>query len=198
MKSYAYAPKMMMKSCAQSYSCQPEIAMACDDTIYFTENEAISDEFLDFVEEEEEIAPQTSIAIEESSIKKRRKSIPQIPKTGTANAARVSRGTEVDTWNGLSVETPVRNDDEHLTISVVIYFTVVGGVPSKEDVIAAIDDMEMLYNSCKSRGNLADEKFDFMKKELTVEDTEKIKKKVVSQPVHSTKTEKKNKCLITD
>jgi len=96
----------------------------------------------------------------------------------------------------LSVETPVRNDDEHLTISVVIYFTVVGGVPSKEDVIAAIDDMEMLYNSCKSRGNLADEKFDFMKKELTVEDTEKIKKKIVSQPVNSKKTEKKNKCLI--
>merc|ERR1711976_566798 len=196
MKSYAYAPKMMMELCAKSYSCEPEIAMACDDTIYFTENEAISDEFLDFVEEEEEIAPQTSTAIEESSVKKRRTSIRRIPKTGTANAARVSRGTEVDTWNGLSVETPVRNDDEHLTISVVIYFTVVGGVPSKDDVIAAIDDMEMLYNSCKSRGNLADEKFDFMKKELTVEDTEKIKKKMVSQPVNSKKTEKKNKCLI--
>merc|ERR1711923_101173 len=110
----------MMELCAKSYSCEPEIAMACDDTIYFTENEAISDEFLDFVEEEEEIAPQTSTAIEESSVKKRRTSIRRIPKTGTANAARVSRGTEVDTWNGLSVDTPVRNDYEHLTISVVI------------------------------------------------------------------------------
>jgi len=92
------------------------------------------------------------------------------PKEGVANAARVSRGSKMDTWSGLSIEEPVRNEHEHLTISVVIYFTVVGGVPSQKDVIAAIDDMEMLYDACKVKGNLVEEKFDFMKKELTVND----------------------------
>merc|ERR1712179_542090 len=105
------------------------------------------------------------------------------PKEGVANAARVSRGTEVDTWEGLSVEEPVRNEHEHLTISVVIYFTVVGGVPSQKDVLAAIDDMEMLYDACKAKGRLADDEFDFMKKELTVKDVVEISEKIVEQPV---------------
>ena len=104
------------------------------------------------------------------------------PVEGVANAARVSRGSKVDTWQGLSIKEPARNEHEHLTISVVIYFTVVGGVPSQKDVIAAIDDMEMLYDACKDKGNLADSKFDFMKKELTVNDVVEISQKILTQP----------------
>merc|ERR1739842_92997 len=116
---------------------------------------------------------------------KRRTSIPSNnkPKEGIANAARVSKGTEVDTWEGLSIKEPVRNEHEHLTISVVIYFTVVGGVPSQKDVLAAIDDMEMLYDACKAKGRLADEEFDFMKKELTVKDVVEISEKIEQQQV---------------
>merc|ERR1719197_1841768 len=60
--------------------------------------------------------------------KNRKKTVKQI---GSANAARVSRGSEVDTWKGLTKKSPVRNPAEHITISVVLYFTVANGVPSE-------------------------------------------------------------------
>ena len=87
---------------------------------------------------------------------------------GKANAARVSRGKEVDTWSGLTQENPNRNETEHITITIVSYFTIAGGVPSEDDVVAAIDDMESLYASCTAKGNLSESTFDFMKDELTV------------------------------
>merc|ERR1712061_231776 len=93
---------------------------------------------------------------------------------GSSNAARVSRGDYYDTWSGLNQTEPKRNDGEHITVTVVFYNTLAGGVPSKEDVMAAIDDMEELYRSCHASGNLADEKFDFMKSELTVKDCQNI------------------------
>ena len=49
--------------------------------------------------------------------------------------------------------------------------------------MAAIDDMENLYNNCNESGRLADSAFDFMKEELTVKDVIDIKKKIVGQPV---------------
>jgi len=104
------------------------------------------------------------------------------PKVGTANAARVSRGTEVDVWKGLGLSTPKRNAHEHVTITVVIYFTIAGGVPSEADVVAAIDDMETLYDSCNASGRLADGEFDFMKSELTVKDCQDISAKIKTQP----------------
>lgn len=103
-------------------------------------------------------------------------------KAGTANAARVSRGSKVDTWEGLTKKTPTRNPEEHITITVVSYFTIAGGVPSEADVMAAIDDMESLYQSCEENGRLAEEKFDFMKSELTVKNVQDIKQKLVTQP----------------
>merc|ERR1719191_111474 len=97
-----------------------------------------------------------------------------VPKVGAACAARVSRGTEVDTWNGLSVKAPRRNASEHITCTVVIYNAISGGVPSEADVVAAIDDLEQLYAACNVQGRLADQEFDFMKKELTVNDANGI------------------------
>jgi len=64
----------------------------------------------------------------------------------------------------------------------VIYNAVSGGVPSEADVIAAIDDLEQLYAACSTEGRLADEQFDFMKKELTAKDANDIADKISTQP----------------
>jgi huntingtin len=103
-------------------------------------------------------------------------------RTGTANAARVSRGKEVDVWGGLSQVEPKRNTEEHITITIVSYFTIAGGVPSEDDVVAAIDDIEKLYASCAKKGKLAEPTFNFMKDELTVNDAQAIAEKISTQP----------------
>merc|ERR1719502_2314494 len=105
------------------------------------------------------------------------------PPVGKANAARVSRGSMVDRVDKtVQVRTPTRDASQHVTVTVVIYNTVAGGVPSAEDVKAAVDDMEQLYASCGWKGKLADEGADFMKKELTVSDTLTIAGKLAEQP----------------
>merc|ERR1712232_387657 len=101
---------------------------------------------------------------------------------GVANAARVSRGSEFDVWSGLSVQNPKRNDSEHVTVTVVIYNTVADGIPTEEDVAAAIDDLEDLYAKCGANGQLADSTFDFMKNELKVKDVMDIQTKIATQP----------------
>mmetsp|Transcript_9183 Transcript_9183/g.17549 ORF Transcript_9183/g.17549 Transcript_9183/m.17549 type:complete len:473 (+) Transcript_9183:54-1472(+) len=101
---------------------------------------------------------------------------------GVANAARVSRGSQFDVWSGLSVAAPKRNAGEHVTLTVVIYNTIAGGVPTEEDVVAAIDDLEDLYEKCGTQGRLADQAFDFMKKDLTAKDMADITHKVTTQP----------------
>jgi len=105
-----------------------------------------------------------------------------MPSRGTANAARVSRGSEFDIWPGLSVEAPERNSSEHVTVTVVIYNTVADGVPGEADVMAAIDDLENLYAQCGASGKLADSTFDFMKEKLTGQDVQNISAKVCTQP----------------
>eukprot|EP00438_Fugacium_kawagutii_P023541 Skav200896 [mRNA] locus=scaffold1581:171508:174646:+ [translate_table: standard] len=102
--------------------------------------------------------------------------------SGQSTAARVSRGSEYDTWPGLSVSTVSRNASEHVTVTVVLYNAVKGGVPSEGDVIAAIDDLESLYRACSETGKLADSTFDFMKQPLKVDDVNQIAAKVVYQP----------------
>merc|ERR1711939_582081 len=112
-----------------------------------------------------------SMASAPSSMRRRRASaagLPSPPPKGRANAARVSRGSEVDTWGGLSLKQPQRNAAEHITVTCVIYNTVAGGVPSEEDVAAAVDDMESLYAQCRWEGKLAD--------------ADKIASKVAAQP----------------
>jgi len=91
-------------------------------------------------------------------------------RVGKANAARVSRGSKVDNWGGLTVTNPKRHPNEHITVTCVIYNTVAGGVPSAEDVCAAIDDMENLYAACSVSGKLGSNAFNFMKSELTTQD----------------------------
>eukprot|EP01047_Picozoa_sp_COSAG01_P026361 COSAG01_NODE_1695_length_9464_cov_4.884677_13_plen_451_part_00 len=104
------------------------------------------------------------------------------PKVGKASAARVSRGAEVDTWQGLRVEAPQRHRSEHITVTVVIYNTVAGGVPSAEDVAAAVEDMEALYAATGAAGRLADGAFDFMTPELQVQDVMDAQAKLTTQP----------------
>ena len=104
------------------------------------------------------------------------------PRRGKASAARVSRGSQVDTWQGLTAKTPKRDAQQHVTVTVVIYNTVAGGVPGFEDVAAAIVDMDALYASCGWTGPLASQGADFMKSELTVADALKIADKMAAQP----------------
>ena len=80
------------------------------------------------------------------------------------------------------VKKPKRDASQHVTVTVVIYNTVAGGVPSAEDVKAAVDDMESLYASCGWKGRLANDGADFMKKELTVKDAMGISMKLATQP----------------
>ena len=80
------------------------------------------------------------------------------------------------------VKKPTRDASQHVTVTIVIYNTVAGGVPSAEDVKAAVDDMERLYASCGWKGRLADDGAEFMKKELTVKGAMDISTKLVTQP----------------
>ena len=99
---------------------------------------------------------------------------------GVSSAARVSRGSEYDVWPGLSVTAPERHPAEHVTITVVMYNAVQGGVPTADDVAAAIDDLEMLYQSCQEQGMLGDDVMSFMKAPLTFDDLNGIANKLNS------------------
>jgi len=108
---------------------------------------------------------------------------PAPPNEGKANAARVSRGTMVDrVQSTVKVKKPVRDPAQHVTVTVVIYNTVAGGVPSMADVKAAVDDMEALYAACGWKGKLADDGANFMKSELTVKQLSNISTKLATQP----------------
>merc|ERR1719152_959141 len=88
----------------------------------------------------------------------------------------------VDRWAGLGVRALKRDGSQRVTVTAVIYNTVAGGVPTPEDVAAAIDDMEQLYAACGWHGRLAESGAAFMKKELTVHDAAKIGAKIEQQP----------------
>merc|ERR1712070_1078218 len=94
---------------------------------------------------------------------------------GEANAARVSVGSRVakDAGNHKlrvteadSQQTLARHPSEHVTITVIFYYTVKGGVPSKEDVVRAIDDLESMYRAT-NEARLADSTMDYMKGPLS-------------------------------
>jgi len=109
---------------------------------------------------------------------------------GTAQAARVSRGSVFDTnWGGLGNKNPLRAEGEHLTATIVFYNTISGGTPTPEDVLAAVQDMEELYAACTAQaggatGQLADdnEALDFFKKPLEPEDVKVIAEKLAHDP----------------
>jgi len=63
-----------------------------------------------------------------------------------------------------------------------MYNTVTGGVPSEDDVVAAIDDLESLYASCHEQGRLADPEFSFMTAPLMLKDIVEIVLKLFTPP----------------
>ena len=102
-----------------------------------------------------------------------------------SSAARVSKGTTVDdnSYKGISVKDPKRHPSEHITATIVMYYTCSGGVPSTADVKAAIDDLEELYKAIDVNGKLADAGFlDFMKSQITAKEMVEIKTKITKQP----------------
>jgi huntingtin len=104
--------------------------------------------------------------------------------TGKSSAARVSRGSAVDEtvpYEGLKVKDAKRHENEGITVTIVFYYVCAGGVPSESDVVSAINDLENMYRGVEN-SNLGDEKFDFMKSELTVNDANQIAAKITEQP----------------
>jgi len=84
---------------------------------------------------------------------------------GVSSAAKVARGSKCDVIQR-TLGAPTRDPNQHITVTVVLYNAVRGGVPSKADVMAAIDEMERLYKACSSAGHLADGKFKFLTTKL--------------------------------
>lgn len=106
-------------------------------------------------------------------------------KKGVSNAARISRGSEVDVWPGLTKRDPERDPAQHITVTVTMYYTVAGGVPSEHDALKAVADLDSLYASCEKTSSLAAAnataggKFTL---ELTEDDAKAIGDKVTTQP----------------
>jgi hypothetical protein len=74
-----------------------------------------------------------------------------------SSAARVSKGS-VASETAVKVDTSAiqRSESEHITITVILYHVVKGGIPALEDVIAAVSELDQLYSSCVWSGNLKD------------------------------------------
>jgi hypothetical protein len=60
------------------------------------------------------------------------------------------------TWTGLVQRAPKRDASQHVTVTVTTYQAVEGGVPSADDVRAAIRDLCALYAACKTDRRLQD------------------------------------------
>lgn len=96
----------------------------------------------------------TSYSLSALSVKSKPRSMPM---GGISSAARVSKGSVA---SERAVEVDVNNykrsDTEHITITVILYHVVKGGLPTQEDVIAAVTELDNLYASCSWSGNLKD------------------------------------------
>jgi hypothetical protein len=77
-------------------------------------------------------------------------------KHGISTAARVSRGIEEDVHEGIVKKNPTRDLMQHGTITITIYNTVANGIPSNDDILAAIHDLNLLYAGCSSDKRLVD------------------------------------------
>lgn len=97
-------------------------------------------------------------------------------KVGRSNAARVSRGTEEDVWDGLAKKDMKRDEMQRGTITVTVFYTVAGGIPSERDVQAAISDLNSLFTSCSEEKRLSDASE--ITAELTVNDAQDFVNKV--------------------
>ena len=110
-----------------------------------------------------------------------RRCAPEPPKKviGTSNAARVSRGSEFDKWKGVNNTEPKRDPSQHATITVTLYYTVAGGIPSDADIEMCVKDLDELYKACPSDKKLVD--CGEVTAELTVKDMIDINTKVTTQ-----------------
>jgi huntingtin len=99
---------------------------------------------------------------------------------GQSFAARVSRGSEHDIWDGLTVKNVERDPSQHITCTVTMYYTVESGIPTPEDVQAAVRDLEEMYASCRKSSRLTDA--NELLAEMNPEIHEKIQKKIKEQP----------------
>jgi len=81
--------------------------------------------------------------------------------TETANAARVTVGSQEDTWAGLTAKKPKRHPSQRITVTVVLYNIIPRTFPSEADIFSAIDDMERLYQSCAATGHRTAPAFGF-------------------------------------
>jgi len=76
---------------------------------------------------------------------------------GVSSAARVSKGSvALEEAKEIDMTKLTRSDSEHITITVILYNVVKGGVPSEDDIIAAVAELDKLYSSCSWSGNLKD------------------------------------------
>lgn len=82
---------------------------------------------------------------------------------GVSSAARVSKGSNVkynedvteDANEEVTMDKYKRSETENITITVMLYH-IVKGLPTKEDVIAVVTELDKLYDSCTWSGNLKD------------------------------------------
>lgn len=73
---------------------------------------------------------------------------------GVSNAARVNTGADAGLAKKLVVQKPKRKTDQHITATIIMYYSVSGGVPGVQDVKSAILDMEELFSKCNWSGKL--------------------------------------------
>ena len=58
-------------------------------------------------------------------------------------------------WKGLTTKNWERHPYYRITLTLTMYYTVQGGVPTHEDIAAAINDLDKLYEDCTTVGKLA-------------------------------------------
>lgn len=81
---------------------------------------------------------------------------PSMP-VGRSSAARVSMGDDTEEkYQPLEAKTFERHPEQHITVTITMYYAVQGGVPAAADITKAIDDLEKLYKECKITVPLAE------------------------------------------
>lgn len=87
---------------------------------------------------------------------------PPPPPPGQSSVGRISIGTPNNStavkFNDSSIL--IRHPNQHITVTIVIYYAVQGGNPSENDIWKACEDLDMLYDKCEETGDLS--KIDFM------------------------------------
>lgn len=92
---------------------------------------------------------------------------------GRSSVARVSIGTVAGKAAPLVKQNPQRHKHEHITVTIIRYHAVEGGVPTPEDAKRATAEMDQFY-AVLNAGNLSDIAFDFVKTDMTAADVAQV------------------------